>query len=175
MPQKRILPYVIMGILLDQDCTGKQIVDEFRYDIGEFWKASHSQVYPELKRMEQDRWVTSYAKENNDKEIYYHLTDEGHRIISEWLTQPVKKLPASKDLFSLKVFFISDRHDPRLKQLIERQIKLTRDNLQHLQQRQNLLFADSRQIERHYGHYLILSRAINRQANQLAWLEEKAK
>ena len=24
MPQKRILPYVIMGILLNKDCTGKQ-------------------------------------------------------------------------------------------------------------------------------------------------------
>ena len=62
MPQKRILPYVIMGILLNKDCTGKQIMDEFRFDIGEFWQSSHSQVYPELKRMEQDRWIESYSK-----------------------------------------------------------------------------------------------------------------
>ena len=78
MPQKRILPYVIMGILLNKDCTGKQIMDEFRFDIGEFWQSSHSQVYPELKRMEQDRWIESYSKEDNDKEIHYRLTAYGY-------------------------------------------------------------------------------------------------
>lgn len=101
---KRILPYVIMGILLNKDCTGKQIMDEFRFDIGEFWQSSHSQVYPELKRMEQDRWIESYSKEDNDKEIHYHLTAYGHEIINDWLMEPVDKLPVSKDLFSLKTF-----------------------------------------------------------------------
>lgn len=42
MPQKRILPYVIMGILLNKDCTGKQIMDEFRFDIGERRNGSSS-------------------------------------------------------------------------------------------------------------------------------------
>ena len=50
MPKKRILPYIILGIL-DQNpgSTGKFITNQFKNEIGEFWKASHSQIYPELK------------------------------------------------------------------------------------------------------------------------------
>lgn len=173
MPQKRILPYVIMGILLNKDCTGKQIMDEFRFDIGEFWQSSHSQVYPELKRMEQDHWIESYSKEDNDKEIHYRLTAYGYEIINDWLMEPVDKLPVSKDLFSLKTFFINDRNDPRLEKLFRHQIQLVSNSLNHLRERRQALFSSQKQIDQHYGHYLILARAISRQENQLAWLEDK--
>ena len=106
MPQKRILPYVILGILEKGDATGKQITDEFKYEIGEFWKSSHSQIYPELKHMLTDGWIDSYQKEDNDKEIYYRPTNLGKKIIADWLATPVAKLPVSKDLFSLKVFLL---------------------------------------------------------------------
>ena len=45
MPKKRILPYIILGIL-DQNpgSTGKFITNQFKNEIGEFWKASHSQI-----------------------------------------------------------------------------------------------------------------------------------
>lgn len=173
MPQKRILPYVIMGILLSKDCTGKQIMDEFRFDIGEFWQSSHSQVYPELKRMEQDNWIESYSMKGNDKEIHYHLTANGYEVINSWLMEPVDKLPVSKDLFSLKIFFINDRNDPKLEKLFDHQIQLVSDSLNHLRKRQQALFSSQEQIDQQYGHYLILTRAISRQENQLAWLEDK--
>jgi len=172
MPQKRILPYVILGILAQGDLTGKQITDEFKYEIGEFWKSSHSQIYPELKHMLADNWITSYQKADNDKEIYYHPTNLGREIIDNWLAQPVEKLPVSKDLFSLKVFFIKDRNDPRLKELISRQKMLVKRNLTHLKKRDAELFDTPTKIDHNYGHYLILQRAISRQENQLAWLDQ---
>ena len=93
MPQKRILPYVILGILEKGDATGKQITDEFKYEIGEFWKSSHSQIYPELKHMLTDGWIDSYQKKDNDKEIYYRPTNLCKEIIAYWLATPVAKLP----------------------------------------------------------------------------------
>ena len=49
MPKKRVLPYIILGILKQNPgFTGKEITYQFKNEIGEFWKASHSQVYPEL-------------------------------------------------------------------------------------------------------------------------------
>ncbi|MDU1487289.1 hypothetical protein [Ligilactobacillus animalis] len=35
-----------------------------------------------------------------------------------------------------------------------------------------MLFADKAPIEQHFGHYLILNRAIARQEGQLNWLKE---
>ncbi|MEE6685149.1 PadR family transcriptional regulator, partial [Limosilactobacillus fermentum] len=47
MPAKRILPYVILGIIEEHgQLSGKDITKEFTTDIGEFWKSSHSQIYP---------------------------------------------------------------------------------------------------------------------------------
>ena len=38
--------------------------------------------------------------------------------------------------------------------------------------REKLLFSSSKDIERAYGHYLILSRAISRVSSQLSWIED---
>ena len=57
MPQKRILPYIILGLLQERPLTGKEITHQFKNEIGEFWKASHSQIYPELTRMQADKWI----------------------------------------------------------------------------------------------------------------------
>ena len=71
MPKKRILPYIILGIL-DQNpgSTGKFITNQFKNEIGEFWKASHSQIYPELKKMVEDDWIKQTSDSNNEKEKY---------------------------------------------------------------------------------------------------------
>ena len=87
--------------------------------------------------------------------------------------EPVDKLPVSKDLFSLKTFFINDRNDPRLEKLFRHQIQLVSNSLNHLRERRQALFSSQEQIDQQYGHYLILARAISRQENQLVWLEDK--
>lgn len=47
MSNPRILPFVILGILSQNDhITADDILDEFNNEIGEFWKSSHSQLYP---------------------------------------------------------------------------------------------------------------------------------
>ena len=58
MPKKRVLPYIILGILKQNPViSGKDITQQFKNEIGEFWKASHSQVYPELQKMLNDGWI----------------------------------------------------------------------------------------------------------------------
>ena len=63
MPKKRILPYIILKIL-DQNpgLTGKFITNQFKNEIGEFWKASHSQIYPELKKLTKEDMAEIYRK-----------------------------------------------------------------------------------------------------------------
>ena len=173
MPQKRILPYIILGILNNQkQLNGKAISNEFKNDIGEFWQSSHSQIYPELKRMEKDKWIKIISQVNNDKEIYYAITMKGKHILDEWLATTDDYLPASHDIFSLKLFFIHDKNDSRLQSLIANQRKLVNAQLTHLQQRKIKLFATTQQIDANYGHYLILQRAIVRQKRQLKWLND---
>lgn len=171
MPKKRVLPYIIMGILKQNpNSTGKELTNQFSEEIGEFWKASHSQIYPELKKMLVDEWIIGTQKENNEKEIIYSLTKKGSHQLENWIKQPITELAVSHDLFSLKLFFISDQTDPRIAELINEEKELINTQLQHLYTRKKLLFGDQTSIEKNYGHYLILTRAISRNEGQLEWL-----
>ncbi|WP_249905849.1 PadR family transcriptional regulator [Lactobacillus amylovorus] len=171
MPKKRVLPYIILGILKQNpDSTGKELTNQFQNEIGEFWRASHSQIYPELKKMLADEWITGKQKENNEKEIHYSLTKKGSELLEKWIDQPLTGLPVNQDLFSLKLFFINDKNDPRIKELISKEKALITDQLAHLQARKKLLFSDPDNVQKNYGHYLILMRAISRNEGQLEWL-----
>lgn len=100
MPQKRILPYIILGILKQNpDSTGKELTDQFSSEIGEFWKASHSQIYPELKKMLADQWIKVSENKDHEKEIHYSLTKVGNGRLNQWISEPVTELAVSHDLF----------------------------------------------------------------------------
>lgn len=102
MPKKRILPYIIMGILKQNpNSTGKFVTTQFTDEIGEFWKASHSQIYPELKKMLADNWIQTLPSKSNSKEIHYSLTELGKQKLDEWIKQPLTELPINHDLFLL--------------------------------------------------------------------------
>ena len=174
MPKERILPFIILGIIDNHPkITGREITNEFNTEIGDFWKASHSQIYPELKRMLADNWIKVTMNPDNAKEKFYDLTSEGKEVLNHWLTQAVTKLPIHQDLFSLKLFFIKTANDPRIKDLLVQQIKLLKDDLEHLLERKKLVFANQTTINNHYGHYLILTRAISRTEGQIKWLKEE--
>ncbi|MFQ3848115.1 PadR family transcriptional regulator [Staphylococcus shinii] len=51
MAQKNILQYVLLGLLKNEHMSGYDIKKAFERDIGEFWQANHSQIYPELKKL----------------------------------------------------------------------------------------------------------------------------
>ncbi|HIY91716.1 MAG TPA: PadR family transcriptional regulator [Candidatus Companilactobacillus pullicola] len=172
MPKKRILPYIILGIL-DQNpgLTGKFITNQFKNEIGEFWKASHSQIYPELKKMVEDDWIKQTSDSNNEKEKYYHLTNLGKEKLNSWIDIPINALPVVEDLFSLKLFFIQDPNDPRISTLVNKQLDLLEKQLDHLNDREKILFDTQEKRNKNYGHYLILERAISRLDNQIKWLK----
>lgn len=173
MPKERLLPYVILGIVkYDAPITGQAITRQFDDEIGEFWRASHSQVYPELRRMCEDGWLEQTVSPDNAKEKYYRLTDEGERVLDTWLAAPIGGSAGQRDLFSLKMFFLRDRYDPRILSLMEEERAILAAQLAHLETRNATLFADRASIERAYGHYLILRRAIARVSSQLEWIEE---
>lgn len=172
MSQHRVLPYIILGMLSSQtDLTGRQISDLFETEIGQFWKAAHSQVYPELKRMVKEEWISVHELPTNAKERYYRITPKGKTILDDWIMEP-NTPPQQKDLFSLKMFFIKDSKDPRIPQLLEEQTEVLKRQLDHFYARKTILFGKKEDIRNNYGHFLILTRAIARCQAQIQWLEQ---
>ena len=55
----RTLKYAILGLINREPMTGYDITREFNSNnLANFWYAKHSQVYPELSRLMEEKLVT---------------------------------------------------------------------------------------------------------------------
>lgn len=170
MPKKRVLPYILLGLINNQTkLSGYQISQEFNNEIGEFWHASHSQIYPELQRMIDDNWIMPDEEVSDSKSTFYLITQTGKEVLTEWLSEPLSE---KDDLFSLKLYFVRDRHSPVMRTLLQQQLVINSDHYAHLIKRKELLFSNEINIQNSYGHYLILTSAIERERNHINWLRE---
>lgn len=172
--QRNRLQYIILGLLNQRPQTGYDLTKAFEHEIGEFWQAQHSQIYPMLKRLETAGDITHEDTVSGEKlaKKQYSLTPTGHDKLVAWVSEPSPELTATKDEFILKLYFIKTSDDPRLQPMLQEQAALHRAQLAHLQERQQTVFPDQTAIDQAYGHYLILDHAIGRERYYVEWLEK---
>ncbi|WP_047998608.1 PadR family transcriptional regulator [Lactiplantibacillus herbarum] len=173
MAQKNKLQFIILGLLNQQPLTGYDLTKAFDNEIGEFWQAQHSQIYPQLKRLEEQGYVTheiTLSGEKLEKKLY-HITTSGSELLHGWISVGTPDLTATKDEFILKLYFIQTNHDPRLTAMLNEQFQLHSDKLAHLQERLITVFPKQTGAKQHYGHYLILQHAIGRETYYVNWLK----
>lgn len=172
MPRPRILPNIILGLLYKNGkMSGKQIIEEFKNEINEFWSVSHSQLYPELQRMSDEGNIKRLLNQNtsDSKIIIYEISQSGLSILSQWLEESLTE--HNDDLTPLKLYFISKASSPQLKNILQQEYELHQKKIEHLNKRRSLFSSPHSDIKNHYGHFLILDQAINRETHYLAWIE----
>src|SRR5437763_5357522 len=80
---------VILGMIAFGKQTGydiKQIVDR---SVRHFWAASYGQIYPELRRLEEQGLITGHDEPSGGRaRTVYKLTEAGERALQTWLTGP---------------------------------------------------------------------------------------
>jgi DNA-binding PadR family transcriptional regulator len=110
---------VILGMIALGKQTGydiKQLVDK---STRHFWAASYGQIYPELRRLEQQGLVTGRPEPTGGRaRTVYELTDAGRAALRDWLQSSAEPTFEWRDEGLLKLFF-SDFGTPeqRLAQL----------------------------------------------------------
>ena len=75
--------------------------------VGYFWSARHSQIYPELAKLEDGGYVTHSVveqRERPDKKVY-EITAEGLDALQEWVTRPPVPRP-TRDELTLKTYSV---------------------------------------------------------------------
>jgi len=72
-----------------------------------FWNAKLSQIYPALKKLEQEGYITSkkIPQEGPPDKKIYTITEKGKTELISWLEQPITELPIQKNPDLLKSFF----------------------------------------------------------------------
>lgn len=175
MAQKNVLKYVVLGLLSHGDLAGYDIKKLFEGELGDFWYSNHSQIYPELKKMEDSGLIASHADTVGQRmtKTYYKILPQGEQELSAWLSEPLNALPPTRDEFSMKLYLLNDARNPLVKKLFAQEIVRHEEKLQYLESRWEALFALEAEQAKHYGHALILRQAINREKQRLQWLHEE--
>ena len=101
--------------------------------------------------MVEDDWIKQTSDSNNEKEKYYHLTNLRKEKLNSWIDIPINALPVVEDLFSLKLFFIQDPNDPRISTLVNKQLNLLEKQLDHLNDREKILFDTQEKRNKNYA------------------------
>ena len=101
---------VILGMIRAGRQTGydmKQLVDvSTRF----FWAASYGQIYPELRRLEEQGLVRGRPDRSSARNrTVYSLTRDGERALDEWLSSPDELTLEFRYEGLLKMFFSAGR------------------------------------------------------------------
>jgi DNA-binding PadR family transcriptional regulator len=99
------LGFAILGLLAREPHTGYDLARRMRRPVGYFWQSTHSQIYPELHRLEADglvRYDVVDGRGPRDTKRY-EITEAGLGVLRDWLAQPSTDAPA-RDEFALRVF-----------------------------------------------------------------------
>lgn len=174
MPRPRTLPYIVLGLLNKNGAmSGKDIMTEFDQEISEFWTVSHSQLYPELQRLltAGQIAVVPTPAEADSKVVTYSITEPGRLTCETWLAEPITA--KNDELTAIKLYVIREASNSALHRILAQELALHQANLRHLQARFAACFADQAAIDADYGHYLILTRAVNRETDYVHWLNQQ--
>ncbi len=101
----KILGYAILGLLSREELSGYDLAGRMRARVVHFWEARHSQIYPELARLEEGGLVTHRVvvqRERPDKKVY-KITPAGLEALKTWVTEPPAPR-AARDELVLKAY-----------------------------------------------------------------------
>ncbi|MDW4526926.1 PadR family transcriptional regulator [Rossellomorea marisflavi] len=96
--------YALLGLLAKQPQTGYDLFHTFKTQQIYYWSSTHSQVYKELGKMEEEHLTTHdivYQEGSPNKKVYT-ITPDGERHLIEWMIHTKSKPAKIKDEFLIK-------------------------------------------------------------------------
>lgn len=173
----RTLKYAILGLLNRRSMTGYDLMKEFDADLVNFWYASHSQIYPELKKLTKEGLITytTVIQGEKMKKKLYSITDDGKKDFLSWIVEKDLLEPTPKDIFRLKSYFIESMDRSvmvshfkyQLEQRLEKVKRLEATMAKHPYAEKLGKIGSAK-----YGDYIVLKGAIMRERTNIQWLEE---
>ena len=86
MPRFNDTACSILGFLHDRPMSGWDLAELVEGTIGNFWHVTQSQIYRELRTLEQHGLVTGGDRGVRAKRLYT-VTEEGKKVFAEWIAR----------------------------------------------------------------------------------------
>jgi DNA-binding PadR family transcriptional regulator len=168
------LAHAIMTALIEDDLSGYELARDFESSLGFFWQASHQQIYQELRKLAQKKWLNKreVSQVGKPNKIVYGLTKTGRKALADWV-YGATKTQAAKDELLIKLYNLSADNAghitaeiaARREQMMRRLYLYEKIRRRHYDQPQALPI-------RRKGVYLALVAGIHQGEQFLAWCDE---
>lgn len=115
------LKYALLGLLDNHPASGYELTQEFAASLERWaWHAKHSQIYPELAKLEKDGLI-EVAEEGARGRKTYAITRVGREDLRQWLVQPSKR-ERMRSEFMLRLFLMGSLPKAQARKMIERMV-----------------------------------------------------
>lgn len=168
------LKHAILVLLETEPSSGYDLVKHFKRSLGYFWNAKHQQVYQQLKKLTEDRWVQFQQHSQDDKpdKKVYEITPLGREALGKWISQPVKPNKINDSLL-VKLYGGHLTSKENLLAELQTHKAIHQTTLENLLKIEGLYLALDEEKKAHYLlPYMTLRRGIIGEKAWLEWAEE---
>jgi len=121
----------LLGLLLSEPKHGYELFQEFSRELGRVWRIGQSQLYAQLKLLEESGLVSVRVEEqpNRPARKVYRLTPQGRASFEEWVHQPTPYLRRIRVEFLARLYFFQRLSLDGLDELVAEQKAVCRDQI----------------------------------------------
>jgi PadR family transcriptional regulator AphA len=122
----------LLGLLMSHPKHGYELYQEFSRELGSVWQIGQSQLYAQLKQLEQAGLVTVQVESqpNRPPRKVYHLTSDGREAFLAWVRQPTPYLRYIRMEFLARLYFFRELSLPGLDRLVAEQKAVCRAQIE---------------------------------------------
>jgi DNA-binding PadR family transcriptional regulator len=168
------LEHAILVSLAERASTGYDLARRFDKSIGQFWTATHQQVYKVLARMESAGWIASthVVQDGRPDKKVYDLTADGRAELREWIAQPAEPEAARSDL-AVKIRGASYGDPAAVAAEVRRHRAAHAERLEFYLTNEKREFPDPSALRGHRLHqWLVLRGGIGLERGLIDWYDE---
>ena len=124
------LRYALLAILRVGPLSGYDLQKQFHQSVGHVWHAPDSQIYPELRKMEQAGLIEGEEQARGERGTrrIYHVTDAGEQAFAEWMAAPLD-YQRVRDPAHLRAAYLEATTPDAARAFLERHIEVWRGEL----------------------------------------------
>ena len=165
------LAHAILASILDGASTGSELARTFGSD-GFFWRASHQQIYLELKKLETVGHIELVAADaSSRKDRPYAITDDGRAHLTEWIREPTDPASIKEDLLVKCLAAELVPSHELVEQIVVRRDRHAARLNQYTEMRDRAFPEDLALAQEHLGRYLALIAGISYERHWIDWAD----
>ncbi|AEY66304.1 PadR family transcriptional regulator [Clostridium sp. BNL1100] len=156
------LSYGLLSFLSTEPMTGYDLM----LKLNQFWRTTHSAIYPLLAELEEKQYViyTLVGQNSKPDKKVYEITEPGREVLKGWISSPTDEA-VRKDEMMLKIYCIQGFDGATIEKLInEMEERYQKQLIRYTESLNKLISGVNNKFDsfksQGFGSYLLLEKAI---------------